>query len=38
MYCKAKVDGWDIELILDSGSSGSIVTKKFLEKVGQKID
>jgi hypothetical protein len=38
MYCKAKVDGQEIELILDSGSSGSVVTKKFLEKVGRKID
>ena len=38
MYCKAKVDGQEIELILDSGLSGSVVTKKFLEKVGRKID
>ena len=38
MYCKAKVDGQEIELILDSGSSGSVVTQKFLEKVGRKID
>ena len=38
MYCKAKVDGQEIELILDSGSSGSVVTKKFLEKAGRKID
>ena len=38
MYCKAKVDGQEIELILDSRSSGSVVTKKFLEKVGRKIN
>ena len=38
MYCKAKVDGQSIELILDSGSSGSVVTKKFLEKVGRQVD
>ena len=32
------MDRQEIELILDSGSSGSVVTKKFLEKVGRKID
>src|SRR5581483_5905233 len=38
IYCKAKVERQDIKLILDSGSSGSVVMKKFLEKVRRKIN
>ena len=34
----AQVDGAMIQLILDSGSSGSVISKQFLEKVGRKID
>jgi len=38
MYCTAKVDGQWIQLILDSGSSGSVITKSFMEKINRKID
>src|SRR6266487_4894241 len=38
MFCMAQVDGAMIQLILDSGSSGSVISKQFLEKVGRKID
>jgi deoxyuridine 5'-triphosphate nucleotidohydrolase len=34
----AQVDGATVQLILDSGSSGSVITKQFLEKVGRKVD
>ena len=34
----AQVDGATIQLILDSGSSGSVISKQFLEKMGRKID
>ena len=38
MYCKAKVDGKEVELILDSGSSGSVITSQFLKRIGRKAD
>jgi len=38
MYCKAKVDGKEVELILDSRSSGSVITSQFLERIGRKAD
>ena len=38
MFCMAQVDGATVQLILDSGSSGSVISKQFLEKVGRKID
>ena len=34
----AQVDGAMVQLILDSGSSGSVISKQFLEKVGRKVD
>jgi len=34
----AQVDGAMIQLILNSGSSGSVISKQFLEKVGRKVD
>ena len=34
----AQVDRATIQLILDSGSSGSVISKQFLEKVGRKVD
>src|SRR5581483_891862 len=38
MRCDAKIDGYSIELLLDSGASGSIVTEQFLKKINRKID
>ena len=38
MFCMAQVDGATVQLILDSGSSGSVISKQFLEKVGRKVD
>jgi deoxyuridine 5'-triphosphate nucleotidohydrolase len=38
MYCTAQINGKWIHLILDSGSSGSVVTKNFLEEIGRTID
>src|SRR6059058_5968240 len=38
MFCMTQVDGATIQLILDSGSSGSVISKQFLEKVGRKVD
>ena len=38
MFCMTQVDGATIQLILDSGSSGSVISKRFLEKVGRKVD
>src|SRR6266487_275793 len=34
----AQVDGAMIQLILDSGSSRSVISKQFLEKVGRKVN
>src|SRR6185295_5463494 len=31
MICKGQVGGWTIEIILDSGSSASIISKRFLD-------
>ncbi|KAG9299083.1 hypothetical protein G9A89_020396 [Geosiphon pyriformis] len=36
--CKAQVAGYFIDLILDSGSSVSVIAKHFLEAIGKKID
>jgi hypothetical protein len=36
--CKAQVAGWKVEVILDSGSSISIVSKNFMESLGRKIE
>jgi hypothetical protein len=35
MMCKAQVAGWKVEVILDSGSSISIVSKNFMESLGR---
>jgi len=34
LSCKAMVCGWTIDLIIDSGSSISVISKKFLEDIG----
>ena len=36
MYCTAQVDNQWIQLILDSGSSGSVITEQFMKKIGRK--
>jgi len=36
MYCTAQVDNQWIQLILDSGSSGSVITEQFIKKIGRK--
>ena len=36
--CNAKIDGYSIELLLDSRASGSIVIEQFLKKIKRKID
>ncbi|KAG9293042.1 hypothetical protein G9A89_016404 [Geosiphon pyriformis] len=38
LICKAQVAGYFIDLILDSGSSVSVIAKHFLEVIGRKID
>ena len=38
MYCTAQIDGKWVYLILDSGSSGSVITKNFLDELERKID
>ncbi|KAG9299057.1 hypothetical protein G9A89_020370 [Geosiphon pyriformis] len=38
LICKAQVAGYFIDLILDSGSSVSVIAKHFLEAIGRKID
>ena len=38
MTCKAQVAGWKVEVILDSGSSISIISKKFMESIGRRIE
>jgi hypothetical protein len=38
MMCKAQVAGWKVEVILDSGSSISIVSKNFMESLGRRIE
>jgi hypothetical protein len=35
MICKGQVGGWTIDIILDSGSSTSIISKKFLEHLNK---
>ncbi|KAG9289842.1 hypothetical protein G9A89_015422 [Geosiphon pyriformis] len=38
LICKTQVAGYFIDLILDSGSSVSVIAKHFLEAIGRKID
>ncbi|KAG9287068.1 hypothetical protein G9A89_023033 [Geosiphon pyriformis] len=38
LICKAQVAGYFINLILDSGSSISVIAKHFFEAIGRKID
>ena len=38
MMCKAQVAGWKVEVILDSGSSISIVSKSFMESLGRRVE
>ncbi|KAG9297389.1 hypothetical protein G9A89_009473 [Geosiphon pyriformis] len=38
LICKAQVAGYFIDLILDSGSSVSVIAKHFLKAIGRKID
>ncbi|KAG9299975.1 hypothetical protein G9A89_009703 [Geosiphon pyriformis] len=38
LICKAKVAGYFIDLILDSGLSVSVIAKHFLEAIGRKIN
>ena len=38
MMCKVQVAGWKVEVILDSGSSISIVSKKFMESLGRRVE
>ncbi|KAG9289350.1 hypothetical protein G9A89_007911 [Geosiphon pyriformis] len=38
LICKAQVAGYFIDLILDSESSVSVITKHFFEAIGRKID
>src|SRR6266487_3093744 len=36
LLCKARVYGWTIDLIVDSGSSISVISEKFMKDIGQK--
>ncbi|KAG9294549.1 hypothetical protein G9A89_008660 [Geosiphon pyriformis] len=38
MYTDAKVDGYFIKLILDSKSTGSIITKQLMDQLGHRVD
>ena len=38
MFCLAQVDNQTVQLILDSGSAGSVISQKFLQKLKRKID
>ena len=38
LYCDAYIDGNPIYLIVDTGSTGSLISKKFLDWLGRKID
>ena len=38
MTCKAQVARWKVEVILDSGSSISIISKNFMESIGRRIE
>lgn len=37
MICKGQIGGWTIDIILDSGSSTSIMSQRFLEYLNRKI-
>jgi hypothetical protein len=37
MICKGQVGGWTVDIILDSGSSTSIMSRKFLEYLGRAV-
>lgn len=36
MICKGQVSGWTVEIIIDSGSSTSIMSKRFMEYINRK--
>ena len=36
MICKGQVAGWTVEIIIDSGSSTSIISKRFMEYINRK--
>src|SRR6185295_10110420 len=36
MICKGQIGGWTVDIILDSGSSTSIISKKFLDHLKRK--
>ncbi|KAG9305472.1 hypothetical protein G9A89_021190 [Geosiphon pyriformis] len=38
MYTNAKVNGYFIKLILDSGSAGSIITRQLIDQLGYQVD
>jgi hypothetical protein len=38
LICKAKIAGYSFDLILDSGSSVSVIAKPFLDAIARKID
>ncbi|KAG9306533.1 hypothetical protein G9A89_004730 [Geosiphon pyriformis] len=38
IYTDAKIDGYAIKLILDSGSAGSIITRQFMNQLGHRVD
>ncbi|CAG8777613.1 18196_t:CDS:2, partial [Dentiscutata erythropus] len=38
MICKAQVAGWKVDIILDSGSSISIISENFMKSLGRKIN
>ncbi|KAG9297020.1 hypothetical protein G9A89_008606, partial [Geosiphon pyriformis] len=38
MYTDAKVDGHPIKLILDSGSTGSIITRQLMDQLGHRVN
>ncbi|KAG9299907.1 hypothetical protein G9A89_009634 [Geosiphon pyriformis] len=38
IYTDARVDGYPIKLILDSGLAGSIITRQFMDQLGRRVD
>ena len=38
LYCDAYIDGHPIYLIVDTGSTGSLISKNFLDRLGRTID
>ena len=37
MICRAQVSGWTVDVIIDSGSSTSIISKGFLDHIKRKV-